>query len=278
MAPLTTPNWIFKHILEEQLPEDICTHRLSEIRKGLARFQQKNPKVSIVIPAYNEEKYLLKTLSSLSELSLPDKVRTELLVVNDASKDNTSQILDSLGVKELYLPENLRPKGARQKGLEMAQGEIILQADADTLYPVDWGLSYLKNLENPATALVYGAHSFVSEYGRSRMSFCFHESLGEILYAVRRRKRAYINVHGFNSAFRRKDGLEHGSYEHSPLGSEDGHMALMLMKIGRLKYLPTSDARAWTSDRRLQADGGLKWAFAKRIKKEGARLGEYLSP
>ncbi|MEM8890765.1 MAG: glycosyltransferase family 2 protein, partial [Bacteroidota bacterium] len=61
-------------------------------------------------------------------------------------------------------------------------------------------------------------------------------------------------------------------------GSEDGHMALMLMKVGHLKYVSGKDSRAWTSDRRLHADGGLKWAFAKRIKKEGSRLAEYLSP
>lgn len=278
MAPLITPNWIHRHLLKETFPEEMSSERLSAIRKGLARYKDVRPKVSIVIPAYNEEKYLLKTLSSLSELKLPDEIATELFVVNDASTDQTSQILDSMGVKELLLPVNMRPKGARQQGLEAAQGDIILQADADTLYREDWGLSYLNGLEDSSTSLVYGSHSFVSEYGRSRMSFCFHETLGEILYAIRRRKRAYINVHGFNSAFRRRDGLEYGSYEHTPTGSEDGHMALMLMKIGRLKYLRSADARAWTSDRRLQADGGLKWAFAKRLQKEGARLGEYLSP
>lgn len=278
MAPIVTPSWINKHVGEANFPEDLSVHRLSEIRKGLSRYQVSQPKVSIVMPAFNEEKYLLKTLSSLAELKLPDTISTELLVVNDNSQDRTSEILDSLGVAELYLPVNMRPKGARQQGLEAAKGDIILQADADTLYPDNWGLSYIKSLEDASTSLVYGSHSFISEYGRSRMSFCFHETLGEILYAIRRRKRAYINVHGFNSAFRRRDGLEHGSYEHTPTGSEDGHMALTLMKIGALTYLPSPDARAWTSDRRLQADGGLKWAFAKRLKKEGARLGEYLSP
>lgn len=260
------------------MPKDLSNKQLAAIRQGLERFRVKNPEVSIVMPAYNEEKYLLKTLSSLSQLQLPKEIPTELLVVNDASKDQTSEILDQMGVKELLLPHNMRPKGARQKGLEQAKGDIILQADADTLYPQNWGMSYVKALENPSNSVVYGSHSFVSEYGRSRFSFCIHECMGEILYAIRRRKRAYINVHGFNSAFRRQDGLEHGSYEHTPTGSEDGHMALMLMKIGKLKYLPGCDARAWTSDRRLHADGGLKWAFAKRLKKEGARLGEYLSP
>lgn len=278
MVPFNTPHWITKHNLEAKMPEDLSKDRLSHIRKGLERYQVKNPRASIVIPAYNEERFLLKTLSSLSELKLPDQLPTELLVVNDASKDNTSQILEDMGVNELLLPFNMRPKGARQKGLEAARGDVILQADADTLYPIDWGLSYVQQLEDPSNAVAYGSHSFVSEYGRSRLSFCLHESLGNILYAIRRRKRAYINVHGFNSAFRRKDGLEHGSYEHTPTGSEDGHMALMLMKIGRLKYLSGKDSRAWTSDRRLHADGGLKWAFAKRIKKEGSRLAEYLSP
>ena len=85
-----------------------------------------------------------------------------------------------------------------------------------------------------------------------------------------------MNVHGFNSAFRRSDGLKFGTYEHGLKGSEDGSMAIQLMRVGRLMFVRGADATAWTSTRRIYADGGLFAGILWRINREVRRLFEYL--
>ncbi|MDX2247383.1 MAG: glycosyltransferase family 2 protein [Bacteroidia bacterium] len=276
MPPLRVPSWVYAHRFVYNSLEDAPVGDLMRIRLGLLRFRAKDPLVSIVIPAYNEASRILHTLSSISRLKIADIYPTELIVVNDASTDQTQEMLNALGVKTVELKENRRQKGARQIGLTMARGKYLLQADADTLYPEGWGIPYIETLKDPSVSLVYGNHAFIPGPQNSRLVMFFHEFSGEILYRLRKHNREYINVHGFNSAFRREDGIRHGSYDHTPTGSEDGHMALMLSRIGRLHYLGVSDALAWTSDRRIMADGGVWKGYVKRFNRESSRLREYM--
>lgn len=125
--------------------------------------------------------------------------------------------------------------------------------------------------------MVYGGHSFLPDHRASRFSLAIHEGLGNIARSLRRRHREYINVHGFNSGFRRKEGLDHGSYNHDELGSEDGEMAKRLQQIGKLSYCPDAGSRVWTSPRRLLTHGGLIAGSWRRIKKELKRSLEYLT-
>ncbi|MEZ4830147.1 MAG: glycosyltransferase [Bacteroidia bacterium] len=276
MPPLRIPDWVRAHIFEYNSLEDLPESTIMRIRMDLLRFRVSEPEVSIVIPAYNEASNILHTLSSISRLRIADMYRTELIVVNDASTDETQLILDAMGVKSVELKENRRQKGARQIGMTMAKGKYLLQADADTIYPEHWGIPYVEALKDIAVAVAYGNHAIIPGKNNTRLAMFFHETLGEIIYRMRRHNREYINVHGFNSAFRREDGIRHGSYDHTPTGSEDGHMALMLSQIGRLQFIDTPAALAWTSDRRIMADGGVWNGFVKRVKREGRRLGEYM--
>ncbi len=249
---------------------------IDQIRIGLRRFQCPHPKVSIVMPVFNEERSLLRTLSSLSQLTLPLSVPTELLLINDGSTDRTQELIDLLGIRSIRLFDNRRQKVSRWVGLQQARGEIVLHADADTLYPPDWGKAFVRVLsEKPEVAMVYGPHAFVPAAGKGRLPYAFHETLGKILYQFRRRHRPHINVHGFNSALRRDQALQFGSYDHDEWGSEDGHMAWLMHKVGKLQPVNQPSSLAWTSDRRLQKEGGLVAAFWNRIQKEGSRLPEY---
>jgi glycosyltransferase involved in cell wall biosynthesis len=269
------PSWTEQHRFYYRGEMDLKGPLLHRLEAGLERYSAREPVVSVVIPAYNEARNLLHTLSSLAALELPGAYPTELLVVDDASTDATPRLLEKLSVPYLRLPTNQQPKGARQAGLERARGRYLLQADADTLYPPRWGLAYVRALRAREVALVYGNHAFVPSLGVSRVALAFHELAGEALYRFRRRHREYINVHGFNSAFRREDALRFGSYDHDELGSEDGQMALSLMQVGKLRFIPGPDCTAWTSDRRILADGGVWQGFVRRAGREGRRLWEY---
>jgi peptidoglycan/xylan/chitin deacetylase (PgdA/CDA1 family)/GT2 family glycosyltransferase len=91
--------------------------------------------VSVVIPAYNEEIYLLSCLESIKNQDYAGEY--EVIVVDNASTDNTAKIARDCGAKVVY--ESKRsPACARQKGAEVAKGKIIAFIDADTKAPTHW--------------------------------------------------------------------------------------------------------------------------------------------
>ena len=91
-------------------------------------------RVSVVIPCYNGEKYLLETVNSVLNQSLSN---WELIVVNDASTDKTTEILSKIQDKRLkviHLNENKGIGNGRNLGMEISQGEFIAFLDADDLF------------------------------------------------------------------------------------------------------------------------------------------------
>lgn len=275
--PLHHPAWLRQHLLHATHPNQVPEALLSQVRQGLSRYASVAPRVSIVIPAFNEEANIFRTLSSIAALRLPDLLSVELLVVDDASTDATPDWLHALGVPTLRMTQNGSVKEARHRGLQSCRGEIVLQADADSVYPPDWGIQYVEILAHQGVSLVYGGHAFLPDPRTSRLAFACHEALGNLARSLRRRHREHINVHGFNSAFWRDQAIQYGSYDHDEKGSEDGHMALQLALVGRLHYCSAASCLVWTSPRRLLAHGSLWQGSWRRIQRDGLRLVEYLT-
>lgn len=93
------------------------------------------PVISVIIPAYNEAKALPACLKSLqSQLQAPP---FEIIVVDNNSSDTTGDIARKHGV--IVVDQSVRGVcAARQAGLEIARGEIIVSSDADCTYPANW--------------------------------------------------------------------------------------------------------------------------------------------
>jgi len=85
--------------------------------------------VSVIIPAYNEEKTIGNVLRSVKSIPLVD----EIIVVNDSSTDDTSLIAKNYGVCVIDMPENIGKGGAISAGLKICSSEIILLLDADLI-------------------------------------------------------------------------------------------------------------------------------------------------
>jgi glycosyltransferase involved in cell wall biosynthesis len=105
-------------------------------------------KVSIVVPFYNSEETLGECLESLLNQSHEDK---ELILVDDQSTDGSPGLAQSAtklpGVRYVRLREKGFEAGARQAGLELATGEIVLQTDSDAVYPPHFIEYMLKEME-----------------------------------------------------------------------------------------------------------------------------------
>jgi len=117
-------------------------------------------KLSIIIPAFNEEKTVEETVKKVKKQKILgfDK---EIILVDDGSSDRTSQILDEIGkkspsIKVLHHPEN-RGKGAAVKtGIENATGDYILIQDADLEYDPKYIPSLTTPVLNGEAKVVYG--------------------------------------------------------------------------------------------------------------------------
>ena len=90
------------------------------------------PKVSVIIPIYNVEKYLRKCLDSIVNQSLKD---IEIICINDGSTDNSMSILEEYQKKDkriqVYSQVNLGQSAARNKGINIANGECVYFMDSD---------------------------------------------------------------------------------------------------------------------------------------------------
>ena len=97
------------------------------------------PKISIIIPVYNTEKYLVKCIDSLLYQSLED---IEIICVNDGSTDNSQKILDDYAKKDKRIKvihqKNKKQGAARNKGMEIATGEYIGYGDSDDWVDFDY--------------------------------------------------------------------------------------------------------------------------------------------
>jgi glycosyltransferase involved in cell wall biosynthesis len=123
--------------------------------------------VSVIIPAYNAIKYLSESLDSILAQTYPD---FEVIIVNDGSTDNliewASQLTDPR--VKLISQENRGSAGARNTGLNHAQGKYIAYLDADDLWDVTKLAKQVEVLEqNPEVGLVYTWIERINEQGTS---------------------------------------------------------------------------------------------------------------
>ncbi len=106
--------------------------------------------VSIIVPAYNEEKIISDCINSLLELDYP-KDKYEIIIVNDGSIDKTADVVGVFAKTcqnvILLSKKNGGKASAQNLGLKYANGKFILITDADAVVEKKWVLKMLNNLE-----------------------------------------------------------------------------------------------------------------------------------
>ncbi len=113
-------------------------------------------KVSVVIPAYNEEKYIKACIDSIINQQEP---ADEIIVVNNNSTDSTVDIAGQYPVR-IVNEEEQGMIQARNRGFNEAQYDIIARTDADTIVPPDWIAKIKKTFENEQLIALSGPSYF----------------------------------------------------------------------------------------------------------------------
>lgn len=126
-------------------------------------------KVSIIIAAYNEEKYIRKCLESLAKQNYKD---FEIIVVDDGSSDKTLQVLSNFqfsirqpaGNFQFYSQNHQGPAKARNLGVKKAKGDILVFVDAD----MEFDKNFLRDLVQPIikgiTKGTYSTEEYVANW------------------------------------------------------------------------------------------------------------------
>lgn len=241
---------------------------ISHIADNFKRVTSDHPLISIIIPAYNEEENILKTLYSLSVTKTKHPI--EVIVVNNNSTDETEKLVNACNV--ISIRETKQGiTNARNGGLAVARGTYIINADADTIYPDTWIDDMITPLLNDsAICLTYGKFSFIPIAKTPRSVYFFYEYISDFNRKICQLfKEEALNVYGFNSACRREQCLSVDGFNHPPTTNEDGWLAIKLRTkgYGKLHWVTFNRSIVWTTDRRIQIDGGIyKATFDRFIK------------
>ncbi|MCD5401266.1 glycosyltransferase [candidate division NPL-UPA2 bacterium] len=188
--------------------------------------------ISIVIPARNEEKFLSACLESLRNQNYRGEY--EIIVADNGSTDETANIARSFGAKVIPCSEKKSVFYARQVGADAASGDIIVQADADTVYPGDW----LKGIANqfashPEAVAVTGRFIYRDPPYWAKLEYFLRHHTNRLTCALFGRP---LVIHGATFAFRRRAFLAVNGYKDILYCPDQYGMAGRLSKLGKILY------------------------------------------
>lgn len=261
-------NWYDKYLsIYGKSPDEIPESILDEIKEKLAEKQCKDPSVSVVVIAYNEERRLPACLWSLSELQT--KYPIEILGVNNNSKDRTEEVYQRLGLPYFNEPKQ-SPGFARQCGLENARGQYHFCIDADTFYPPHYIDLMMTKLTRPDVSCVSSFWSFFPDDNHSSFGLFLFESVRDIFLFVQHFKRPELCVRGMVFAFK-TDLARKVKIRTDIRRGEDGSLALSLKPYGKVVFLYNRHARPVTGYGTIGSQS-LWQSFVQHVKIQGKGL------
>ncbi|HFU4234897.1 TPA: glycosyltransferase family 2 protein [Streptococcus suis] len=183
--------------------------------------------VSIVMPAYNCEKYVVEAINSI----LAQTYRNwELLVLDDGSKDNTLRIIEEFSqkdsrIKALPNGKNMGVSATRNRGIELASGEWIAFLDSDDMWKPEKLEKQFEIVEKEAAEFLFTGSSYINEEGEA------YKEIFEVPEKITYKKLRNQNVISCSSVLVKKKYFEHIKMEKDEM-HEDYAVWLRILKTG----------------------------------------------
>ncbi|MEW9700597.1 glycosyltransferase [Paenibacillus sp. SI8] len=222
-------------------------------RRPIAEWEKKQhnwPKVSVMIPAHNEEVVIERTIKAMLKLEYP-KDLLEIIVINDNSKDRTGEIADSYAsryprLKVVHLkPPNIGggKSGALNQGFKHATGDVIVVYDADNT-PERKAVYYLvlAMLNDPKAGAVVGKFRVINAAQTLLTRFINIETICFQWMAQAGRFHWFrvATIPGTNFAIRRSIIEELGGWDEKAL-AEDTELTIRVYNMGyHIRFFPAA--------------------------------------
>lgn len=213
----------------------------------------KAPFVSVIIPVHTSRGQLKVCLDALTASSFK---AYEIIVVDDASSDDSAEIARRKGAFAFSLPHQSGPAAARNFGAQQARGKILLFLDSDVVVKPDTLKRVVEDFEkNPGIAAVFGSydddpaeHDFFSQYKNLQHHFVHQQSNTEA-----------VTFWAGCGAIRREDFCQIGGFDQERYcepAIEDIELGLRLKKMGYRIIL----------DKALQVKHLKRWSFLSLLR------------
>ena len=204
--------------------------------------------ISVIIPTYNEERNIEKSLKQFNNQTI-GRDNFEVIVVDGDSKDKTREIAEKYADK-VIIQKSKGVGGARNDGVAIAKYDLIATTDADTIVPDNWLEMIVNNFKNQNVIAVCGADGPIEKNIKAGITFFFVRNFIRLCSVF-----GLYCLGGTNSAFRKDKFLKIGGYRNLP-HSDDVDLGFRMKKIGRIKY--DKNIFVKFSTRRMEKSGYLK--------------------
>jgi glycosyltransferase involved in cell wall biosynthesis len=219
------------------------------------------PTLSIVVPVYNESKYLARVLERVADAPLPDGLERQIVCVDDCSTDGTADLLRALArdrphLRVLFHERNQGKGAAIRTGFAQATGDIVLIQDADLEYDPAEYPRLLKPILDGRADVVYGSR-FIGE--THRVLYFWHY-LGNQLLTTLSNMCSNLNLTDMECCYKvfRREVVEQITIEEDRFGIEP-ELTAKVARLGvRLYEVPVSySGRTYAEGKKINWKDGV---------------------
>jgi cellulose synthase/poly-beta-1,6-N-acetylglucosamine synthase-like glycosyltransferase len=241
------------------------------------------PTVTILVPAHNEEHVIGKVIQQMSQLTYP-KNKLEIIIIDDASTDETGQIADECSkafsfIKVLHRNKNEGGKGkaaALNHALEHSTGEIVLCFDADYLPQQEIVEKLVQPFSDPKVGAVQGRPVVMNEPENLVTRMISLERISG--YRVDQEARDILGLipqfGGTVGGFRRSIIANAGGFDESMLAEDTDLTFLVILRGYKVRYIGEAECyeeavntwRAYWRQRHRWARGHMQVCFKYSLK------------
>lgn len=193
---------------------------------------QAEPLVSIVMPTYNRAKVIGNAIKSIISQTYSN---WELIVVDDNSQDETSQVIESLSearIKYIRLHQNAGVSHARNVALKASRGGFVAYLDSDNTWDPRFLSVMIRSMQKHGASVAYSAQRIVSQGAKEKLiGYRFNRFYRSLL-----ENRNYIDLNAFMHAKRLTDEL--GDFEKSMNRLVDWDLILRYTEVHVARFVP----------------------------------------
>lgn len=163
-------------------------------------------KIILIIPAYNEQENILNTYQKIMDYNKKNKTNYDVIVINDGSLDNTSEICHQNNIPIIDLIRNLGIGGAVQTGYKYAlkhDYDIAIQFDGDGQHDINYVKNIIKPILDEQANMVIGSRFIDNTSSKFKSSFARRIGINIISFVIKFKTK--MKIYDTTSGFRAGD-------------------------------------------------------------------------